>query len=54
MKDAVLHALERSLQCERFPEPGPGEAEVIERVPLMNIEGAWERDVHGRRLVVIP
>jgi NADPH2:quinone reductase len=25
-----------------------------ERVPLMDIEGAWERDVHGRRLGVIP
>jgi NADPH:quinone reductase-like Zn-dependent oxidoreductase len=25
-----------------------------ERVPLREIEGAWERDVHGRRLVVIP
>jgi NADPH2:quinone reductase len=26
----------------------------IERVALRDIEGAWERDVHGRRLVVIP
>jgi len=26
----------------------------IERVPLEDIEGAWERDVRGRRLVVIP
>ncbi|MGA2588560.1 MAG: zinc-binding dehydrogenase [Bryobacteraceae bacterium] len=26
----------------------------IERVPLKDIEGAWERDVRGRRLVVIP
>jgi len=26
----------------------------IERVPLAEIEGAWKRDVHGRRLVVIP
>jgi hypothetical protein len=25
-----------------------------ERVALRDIEGAWERDVHGRRLVVIP
>ena len=25
-----------------------------ERVPLAEIEYAWERDVHGRRLVVIP
>jgi len=25
-----------------------------ERVSLMDIEGAWERDVPGRRLVVIP
>ena len=25
-----------------------------ERVPLAEIEDAWERDVHARRLVVIP
>ena len=25
-----------------------------ERVPLAEIEDAWERDVHTRRLVVIP
>jgi hypothetical protein len=25
-----------------------------ERVRLMDIEGAWERDPHGSRLVVIP
>jgi NADPH2:quinone reductase len=25
-----------------------------ERVPFSEIEDAWERDVHARRLVVIP
>jgi hypothetical protein len=25
-----------------------------ERVPLADIEDAWQRELHGRRLVVIP
>jgi hypothetical protein len=42
LQQVMTHAAQGRLRIDR------------ERVALRDIESAWQRDVHGRRLVVIP
>jgi NADPH2:quinone reductase len=49
-RDVLMNALERVLA-----HGASGQLQVeTDRVPLADIESAWQRDPQGRRLVVVP